>query len=81
MVAPKWNNKSESIKTIRQMTINEWSDLIRNEIAMMIDQKSKNCLNCLQFDHKEQLCYQAKQMPPPRIAVTGCELWEEEIPF
>lgn len=69
------------IKTIREMSIAEWSKFIQQEVSLMIDRKSKNCLNCMHFDDDTQLCNLVGQMPPPKIAVHGCEKWDEEIPF
>lgn len=74
-------NRSGTIKTIRMLTINEWSKLIRDEVALLVDRKSRNCLNCMHFDDATQMCRLANAIPPPKVAVNGCEMWDEEIPF
>ena len=44
-------------------------------------QKWPCCLNCL-FWEKEGGCSKAQgAMPPPRIIVLGCQVWEGDIPF
>lgn len=63
------------------LTINEWSKLIRDEVALLVDRKSRNCLNCMHFDDATQMCRLANAIPPPKVAVNGCEMWDEEIPF
>lgn len=69
------------VETIGQLTVSEWSEFIKNEIELMLDRKRRNCLGCINFVGDSQLCGLNGQMPPPKIAINGCELWEEEIPF
>lgn len=69
------------INTIRSLTVTEWRDLIVKELEATLERKSRNCLNCLHFDRDTQFCRLAGKMPPPVIAVNGCESWDEEIPF
>lgn len=65
----------------RMLSIKEWSDIIANEVALLLDRKSRNCVVCDHFDQATQFCRLANQMPPPRVAVVGCEKFEEVIPF
>lgn len=48
----------------------------------------RNCLNCLEWieptpqaPHLNTGCMKFKQLPPPRILVTGCDQHTDLIPF
>ena len=40
-----------------------------------------NCLNCLNFDEKKEICNLCNQRPPARVIAYGCPQWVDEIPF
>lgn len=60
---------------------------LRNIIASGIEREHnylyQSCINCENFDEKNELCKLAKQRPPARVIVFGCPKWEDkdEIPF
>lgn len=70
-----------TVKTVRGLTVTEWADIIREEVQLELQRATHNCESCEHFDEKSQLCRLANQMPPPRIAIHGCENWSELIPF
>jgi hypothetical protein len=43
----------------------------------------KNCLNCISFEEKREICVVAKQRPPVRVIAYGCPQFidKDEIPF
>ncbi len=74
-------NTSAKIETARELTTRELADFIRDEIALLLDRKGRNCLNCEHFVNDSQECSLVGKMPPPKIAVRGCEKFLELIPF
>ena len=56
---------------------------LSDEIAIMLDTRTRTCCNCMYFTQIEE-CAKVKppQRPPANIIVKGCELWaEDDIPF
>lgn len=43
----------------------------------------QNCLNCLNFNEKSEICKLYNAKPPARVIVYGCEKFDDisEIPF
>lgn len=42
----------------------------------------QSCLNCENFDEKNELCKLCNLRPPARVIAYGCPQWEyDEIPF
>lgn len=75
------NTFDGEVKTFRELTIKEWADFITHEVELLLDRKSRNCLICEHFDNASQECRLAGAIPPPKIAVKGCEKFLEQIPF
>jgi hypothetical protein len=47
----------------------------------MVDRYAvSTCLNCTNFNEKEELCKKASSRPPAEVLVYGCEAWDD-IPF
>lgn len=46
-----------------------------------------SCIDCVNFDEKNELCKIAKARPPARVIVYGCDSWfnpakaDDDIPF
>lgn len=40
-----------------------------------------SCLNCEEWDKKQELCGLFKAKPPLEVVVHGCPQWYGEIPF
>lgn len=57
--------------------------LLLNRIFEQIDYPFQNCLNCLNFREKEEICILANQRPPAKVIVYGCPMYEdkEDVPF
>lgn len=55
----------------------------RDTIAELIDcQLMACCLNCEFYNKDTAGCGKSNgAVPPPYIALYGCELWEGEVPF
>lgn len=41
----------------------------------------KNCVNCDDFDTKQNICKRYNATPPATTIVIGCPTWVPEIPF
>lgn len=42
----------------------------------------KSCINCYAFNESKETCSVAGNIrPPARVIATGCESWDEDIPF
>lgn len=41
----------------------------------------KTCITCTNWRHETELCGLYKQRPPARIIASGCESYNDEIPF
>lgn len=59
---------------------------IYNIVANSLEQCKpiyKSCMNCSNFDEKNELCLIYRERPPARIIAYGCIKWVdvEEIPF
>lgn len=67
--------------TIKELTVTEWANIIKQEVELLLRAKSRDCTNCRHLDADTQICRLAGKMPPPKIAVKGCEYHDEEIPF
>lgn len=72
---------SGKVTKASDLTIREFADFIRREISLFVEARTKNCLECDHFDEATQECRIARKVPPPKIAVKGCEMYEEKIPF
>lgn len=40
-----------------------------------------SCLNCLYWDEPKDQCEKYQARPPLKIAVIGCDTYEQDIPF
>lgn len=69
------------IEDRRTLTINEWRNIIREEVDLLYKRYKSNCVNCLHFESDTQQCRLVGRMPPPKVVIVGCEYWDEEIPF
>ena len=47
------------------------------------DDPFANCLNCLNFDEKNEICNLYNQRPPAKVIAYGCPQWIDvtEIPY
>lgn len=43
----------------------------------------RSCINCINFNQRQELCWLVKQKPPAKVIVFGCPKWEDkdQIPF
>ncbi len=43
----------------------------------------RSCINCFNFNEKNELCKLANQRPPAKVIVFGCRMWDDKdgIPF
>jgi hypothetical protein len=64
-----------------KMSTSELKEFLLHEISLAVYRQQKSCLNCSHFEDATQLCTLAALIPPPKIAVVGCEKYEQRIPF
>jgi len=58
------------------------SDLSYCFVEMLVDHGFfRSCLNCSEWNKKEDKCNKFKCLPPPEVIVTGCEHHSDIIPF
>lgn len=69
--------RAQAIKTI--------ADQIAQQVREIIENSTKTCVNCMNFDPPTEHCLKAtpRQRPPANVIVKGCPAWEDDgtIPF
>lgn len=69
----------------RKELIDEFVEVLAKTVRELIDVRTRNCFNCMHFNEKTEECLKASppQRPPIRVAVTGCDVWEDDgsVPF
>ena len=65
----------------RDQAIRELSFNLLPVIQEAINKATKTCVNCHHFEPDKEICLLANARPPIKVAVVGCEQWDEAIPF
>lgn len=68
---PSWEERSHA----RWLVRSTWQREAVQERSLVM------CLNCDQFNHKDETCLLAKARPPADVIPFGCASWVEDIPF
>lgn len=58
-------------------------NLILSALFDRLEPIYESCLNCDNFNEKDELCKLYNKRPPARVIAYGCPLWKDayEIPF
>lgn len=71
----------QEIVSARLRGIRNIAPLLATEIAAILDRNTRTCMSCLQFVERSETCNLVGKRPPARVIATGCEKYEEDIPF
>lgn len=70
----------EAIKGVFERVNYKLPDAMVREIRFIFEESRRNCLKCIAWDHKMEMCEKYKQRPPIKVMVEGCSEFDN-IPF
>lgn len=59
----------------------EVADFLETYLLRALEEYSKSCLSCENFNDEKELCNLNYQRPPARVIAFGCECFEDKVPF
>lgn len=65
----------------RRHEIRHAAQVLADAMVAHIDDMTRHCANCSQYNHNAEICDRYMAKPPCRVIVVGCPDWEDEIPF
>jgi len=65
----------------RRHEIHRAAQVLADAMVPLLDNMTRHCANCAQYDHNAEICKVYTAKPPCRVIVVGCPDWEDEIPF
>lgn len=70
-----------SSKSLRIEQIEGLADYCSKALLQALDEATRCCLNCENFETDRETCRLNNLMPPPSIAARGCECFQDKVPF
>jgi hypothetical protein len=72
-----------SEKVLKQRSRSAALGLLATEFIRWLSERGmfETCLNCDNWNDRDEICTKFKERPPAKVIVCGCEHHESDIPF